>query len=75
MCVCVRAGVVSALAEYYQASDTHGLHVWLSADADHFCSSEGDSGWGCGYRNLQMLLSALHRIDTYASVLQGNSDL
>lgn len=59
------------LSEYYQAEDTDCVHVWLSADADHFCSSAGDRGWGCGYRNLQMLLSALHRLETFGSVLQG----
>lgn len=68
----VRVGVVRTLCEYYQAEKTDCVHVWLSADADHFCSSVGDRGWGCGYRNFQMLLSALHRIETYASVLQGN---
>lgn len=64
--------MVRTLSEYYQAEDTDCVHVWLSADADHFCSSVGDRGWGCGYRNLQMLLSALHRLETFASVLQGN---
>lgn len=68
----VCAGVVRTLSKYYQAEDTDCFRVWLSADVDHFGSSVGDKGWGCGYRNFQMLLSALHRIETYASVLQGN---
>lgn len=65
------AGVVRALHEYYQTQDADCVHVWLSADTDHFCSSVGDKGWGCGYRNFQMLLSSLHRLETYAAVLQG----
>lgn len=68
--VCV--GVLRTLSDYYRAENTDCAHVWLSADADHFGSSAGDKGWGCGYRNFQMLLSALHRIETYASVLRGN---
>uniref|UniRef100_H3D289 C2H2-type domain-containing protein n=1 Tax=Tetraodon nigroviridis TaxID=99883 RepID=H3D289_TETNG len=63
-------GVVRSLWDYYQAENADGVQVWLSADADHFCSSAGDRGWGCGYRNFQMLLSALHRIEAYACVLQ-----
>lgn len=64
-------GVIRALYEYYQTECKDCVHVWLSADTDHYCSSAGDKGWGCGYRNFQMLLSSLHRIDTYATVLQG----
>lgn len=66
------AGVVRALYEYYQTENTDCVHVWLSADTDHFCSSVGDEGWGCGYRNFQMLLSSLHRLEKYAAILQGN---
>ncbi|XP_051263261.1 zinc finger-containing ubiquitin peptidase 1 [Dicentrarchus labrax] len=62
-------GVIRALYDYYQTECRDCVHVWLSADTDHYCSSEGDKGWGCGYRNFQMLLSSLHRIDTYAPLL------
>ncbi|KAL3060744.1 hypothetical protein OYC64_015148 [Pagothenia borchgrevinki] len=63
-------GVLRALSEYYQTEARDCVHVWLSADTDHFCSSAGDTGWGCGYRNIQMLLSSLHTIDAYAPLLQ-----
>ncbi|KAM8734682.1 zinc finger-containing ubiquitin peptidase 1 isoform 2-T3 [Acanthopagrus schlegelii] len=62
-------GVVTALKEYYQTECRDCVHVWLSADTDHYCSSAGDKGWGCGYRNLQMLLSSLRRTDTYAPII------
>ncbi|XP_063735261.1 zinc finger-containing ubiquitin peptidase 1 isoform X2 [Eleginops maclovinus] len=62
-------GVLRALSEYYQSEGRDCVHVWLSADTDHYCSSAGDSGWGCGYRNIQMLLSSLHTIDAYAPFL------
>ncbi|GAA6217454.1 zinc finger with UFM1-specific peptidase domain protein isoform X2 [Lates japonicus] len=63
-------GVIRALYEYYQTECRDCVHVWLSADTDHYCSSVGDKGWGCGYRNFQMLISCLHRIDTYSPLLQ-----
>ncbi|KAM4632654.1 zinc finger-containing ubiquitin peptidase 1 isoform 2-T2 [Polymixia lowei] len=59
-------GMLGALYEYYQREARDCVHVWLSAETDHYCSSEGDKGWGCGYRNFQMLLSALHRMETFA---------
>ncbi|XP_065814311.1 zinc finger-containing ubiquitin peptidase 1 [Labrus bergylta] len=66
-------GVIKALYEHYQTDCRDCVHVWLSADTDHFCSSAGDKGWGCGYRNLQMMLSSLHRIDTYTPIMQDRT--
>ena len=38
----------------------HGVaQTYLCSVVDHASSSFGDKGWGCGYRNLQMLLSSL----------------
>lgn len=37
---------------------------------DHYAASFGDSGWGCGYRNLQMMLSCLFRNTEYAERLK-----
>ncbi|XP_055020239.1 zinc finger-containing ubiquitin peptidase 1 isoform X2 [Boleophthalmus pectinirostris] len=62
-------GVLKVLSEHYQSEARDCAHVWLCADTDHFCSSEGDRGWGCGYRNFQMLLSSLLRLEEYAAVL------
>ncbi|KAF7226386.1 zinc finger-containing ubiquitin peptidase 1 isoform X1 [Nothobranchius furzeri] len=66
-------GITRALCDYYQTGGKDCAHVWLSADTDHYSSSVGDKGWGCGYRNFQMLLSSLQRIDTYASILQDRT--
>ncbi|XP_013890081.1 zinc finger with UFM1-specific peptidase domain protein, partial [Austrofundulus limnaeus] len=63
-------GILSALHEFYQTDCKDCVHVWLSADTDHYSSSVGDRGWGCGYRNFQMLFSSLKMIDTYSSLLQ-----
>ena len=38
-----------------------GRGTALAAPTDHFSSGWGDRGWGCGYRNLQMVLSCLVR--------------
>ncbi|XP_072317205.1 zinc finger-containing ubiquitin peptidase 1 [Eucyclogobius newberryi] len=62
-------GALPALSRFYQSEARDCAHVWLSADTDHFCSSEGDRGWGCGYRNLQMMLSCLLGLEEYAAVL------
>ncbi|XP_071240533.1 zinc finger-containing ubiquitin peptidase 1-like isoform X2 [Salvelinus alpinus] len=66
-------GVLGALYVYYQREARDCVHVWLSADTDHYCSSEGDKGWGCGYRNFQMLLSSLQRMAPYSTSLSEGS--
>uniref|UniRef100_A0A8C9AXP8 Zinc finger-containing ubiquitin peptidase 1 n=1 Tax=Prolemur simus TaxID=1328070 RepID=A0A8C9AXP8_PROSS len=65
------SGIMEALHRYYQNAATDVRHVWLSAMVDHFHSSLGDKGWGCGYRNFQMLLSSLLQNDTYDDCLKG----
>jgi len=47
---------MEALYRYYQNAATDVRRVWLSAGVDHFHSSFGDKGWGCGYRNFQAIL-------------------
>ncbi|TRY55131.1 hypothetical protein DNTS_033240 [Danionella cerebrum] len=59
------AGIMEALVGYYQREVSSCAHVWLCAETDHYFSSEGDRGWGCGYRNFQMLLSSLQRLEKY----------
>ncbi|XP_073703552.1 zinc finger-containing ubiquitin peptidase 1 [Garra rufa] len=59
------SGLIGALYRYYQRDASDCAHVWLCAETDHYSASEGDKGWGCGYRNFQMLLSSLHRLEQY----------
>ncbi|KAI7806567.1 zinc finger-containing ubiquitin peptidase 1 [Triplophysa rosa] len=59
------SGLMAALYKHYQREVSDCAHVWLCAETDHYSSSEGDKGWGCGYRNFQMLLSSLHRMEQY----------
>ncbi|KAI4895916.1 hypothetical protein NFI96_019226 [Prochilodus magdalenae] len=61
-------GVLEALYEFYQREARDIAHVWLCAETDHYSGSDGDKGWGCGYRNFQMLLSALKRLEQHAAL-------
>lgn len=62
-------GVIQRLQEYYR-TPTHGVaKSWLCTVVDHYAGSYGDKGWGCGYRNFQMLLSSLMTDPTYNKVL------
>jgi zinc finger-containing ubiquitin peptidase 1 len=38
------------------------LKTFVCSGVDHYASSYGDKGWGCGYRNLQMLLSSMMQV-------------
>ena len=53
------AGVIPRLIDYYSKGVHNVSFARFSLNLDHFSSSLGDSGWGCGYRNIQMLLSAM----------------
>ncbi|XP_064412290.1 zinc finger-containing ubiquitin peptidase 1 isoform X3 [Latimeria chalumnae] len=64
------SGIMRALHELYQRSGRDVGRVWLCAQTDHFHSSLGDQGWGCGYRNFQMLLSSLLQMDLYKNSLK-----
>ncbi|KAF2987186.1 hypothetical protein EK904_012122 [Melospiza melodia maxima] len=66
------SGVIEALCKYYQSENKDVRRVWLSAGVDHFHSSLGDRGWGCGYRNFQMLLSSLLQNSFYNDCLRDN---
>lgn len=42
----------------------------VCSSIDHYASSYGDKGWGCGYRNIQMLLSSLFQNPNYCDMLR-----
>ncbi|XP_047032080.1 zinc finger-containing ubiquitin peptidase 1-like [Helicoverpa zea] len=45
------------------------VKTYLCSAVDHYASTYGDRGWGCGYRNMQMVLSSLMRHPPYSSLL------
>lgn len=63
------ADIITKLKQYYKAGNINISRVWLCSGCDHYAASYGDKGWGCGYRNLQMLLSCLAKSSTYQHVL------
>ncbi|CAH1799125.1 unnamed protein product [Owenia fusiformis] len=62
-------GVMVKLRQFYALTNYSIKDVWLASDVTHYASSYADKGWGCGYRNLQMLLSSLATSPTYEEVL------
>lgn len=54
---CTR-GLVPKVRAVSQAC-SNVLSTWMCSTVDHYASTYGDKGWGCGYRNLQMLISSL----------------
>jgi len=62
-------GIIPQLHHRYEMGVSGTKAAWLAIDTDHYASTVGDAGWGCGYRNLQMLISALLRIDVYRTVM------
>lgn len=37
----------------------------MCSSVDHYATTYGDRGWGCGYRNTQMMLSSLLQHTSY----------
>ncbi|KAK2192474.1 hypothetical protein NP493_29g01000 [Ridgeia piscesae] len=61
-------GIIQKLKAYYKSCPEVVNH-WLCSATDHCAASYGDKGWGCGYRNLQMILSCLATSATYEPVI------
>ncbi|KAG8241968.1 hypothetical protein J6590_075543 [Homalodisca vitripennis] len=41
------------------SSSANVAQTLMCTTVDHYASTYGDKGWGCGYRNMQMMLSSL----------------
>lgn len=67
--ICLCEGIIPQLHHRYEMGVSGTKAAWLAIDTDHYASTVGDAGWGCGYRNLQMLISALLRMDIYRPVM------
>ncbi|XP_026808855.1 uncharacterized protein LOC113551044 isoform X2 [Rhopalosiphum maidis] len=44
---------------HFSASSPNVIELHLASPTDHYRSTYGDKGWGCGYRNMQMLMSSM----------------
>ncbi|XP_068617948.1 zinc finger-containing ubiquitin peptidase 1-like [Battus philenor] len=63
-------GILERIAQL-NAQNPSIAKTYLCSAVDHYASTYGDRGWGCGYRNMQMLLSSLVRHPQYARLLGG----
>ncbi|KAJ3050788.1 hypothetical protein HK097_008230 [Rhizophlyctis rosea] len=62
--------VTTAQGSPRSKKENHTRRAWLCREGVvHYRAGPQDSGWGCGYRNFQMLLSALSRIREYNATL------
>jgi hypothetical protein len=68
--------LMSLLRAYYSSvihttRDGGTVEYRFSSDVWHFPSQNIDFGWGCGYRNLQMMLSCLISHKVYQTAVKG----
>ncbi|CAG5134432.1 unnamed protein product [Candidula unifasciata] len=68
-------GVIEKLEYLYRNQARPGQAAYLCSPVDHFAGSYGDKGWGCGYRNFQMMLSCLSRHPDYARKLFAGENI
>ncbi|XP_065676119.1 zinc finger-containing ubiquitin peptidase 1 isoform X1 [Hydra vulgaris] len=58
-------GIIDALKNQYMYGVVGVKTFKLCCNVTHFGISIADRGWGCGYRNIQMLISSLFEHDQY----------
>ena len=63
--------VVAALHEHYRLFPSASKKFAIATHVKHFSSGHGDRGWGCGYRNIQMLASSLLELPHFKERLFG----
>lgn len=59
------------LATYLQQTLRGNQRAYLSSPVDFIGRGAGDAGWGCGYRNIQMLVSSLPKHPAFSDVAQN----
>ena len=63
-------GIMKAVGDSY--GSIKGCRCWLSQETAHIHSTVEDLGWGCGYRNIQMMISCLLTHPLYSdNVMSG----
>jgi len=63
----ITPGLVKEIFEYYRK--TGGYQMYICTGVEHYASGYGDGGWGCGYRNMQMLCTYLLQFKTFKNQL------
>lgn len=62
---------VAARVSNLSAASAGVTKSYVCSSIDHYASSYGDKGWGCGYRNIQMMLSSLFQNPNYSEMLRA----
>lgn len=62
---------VAARVASLSAASAGVTKSFVCSGIDHYASSYGDKGWGCGYRNIQMMLSSLFQNPNYSEMLRA----
>ncbi|XP_073961689.1 zinc finger-containing ubiquitin peptidase 1-like [Choristoneura fumiferana] len=62
------SGILERIAQL-NAQNPSIVKTYLCSAGDHYASTYGDRGWGCGYRNMQMVLSSLVKHPQYSALL------
>lgn len=59
-----RTNSVITILKTALTNPTDGMkRLFIDTDIDHYGTDDDcDFGWGCGYRNIQMILSSLFRV-------------
>ncbi|XP_053611212.1 zinc finger-containing ubiquitin peptidase 1-like [Plodia interpunctella] len=70
---CSRTGGILERIAQLNSQSPSIVKSYLCSAVDHFASCYGDRGWGCGYRNMQMVLSSLLCNSRYAALLSVTS--
>jgi len=69
------SNIIPFLRGVYSCGIKDVSKVFLCGDLAHFAADYSDKGWGCGYRNAQMLLSSLLSNTTYQQLIQDKIEI
>nr|CAB3267492.1 ufm1-specific protease 1-like [Phallusia mammillata] len=62
------------LSKLFNQNTRNNTSIILNSTSVHYGRGAGDSGWGCGFRNLQMMISSLAALPAYRDHLQQFQD-
>lgn len=72
MTIC--SDVYETLESYLEKSLKSKTRIWIASHTYFIGRGPGDSGWGCGYRNIQMLISNLNKNSRFKEFMQQKFD-
>ena len=60
---------LNTLAAALQVNQNTELAYLVREGPVHYVADYGDTGWGCGYRNLQIMISSLYSFPSFSERL------